>query len=258
MKVARLTLSSLCIAAALITNSCDSPAPSENRSSARLSVSPNVATARVDALGEHQYTKDFRLQDCTLETTGNNPYFPLVPGRTYIYEGVDNGQTLRLEQTILDSTLVVDGVDTRILEEHHFADGALVEISRNYFAHCVQTNSVFYFGEDTDNYSDGRIINHDGSWRAGVNGAHAGLVMPGVVLLGSRFFQEIAPPVALDRAEVTRMGLATTVPYGAFRDVIETAETTPLEPGVVEFKLYAPGIGQIVDDVLRLIAVSGT
>jgi hypothetical protein len=174
-----------------------------------------------------------------------------------IYKGEEAGKTLRLEQAMLHETLNVGGIQTRILEEHHFENGALVEISRNYFAHCTQTNSVFYFGEDTDNYKDGKIINHNGTWRHGVNGARAGLVMPGIVLLGSRFYQEIAPQVALDRAEITGLGGAVATPYGQFQDVLETAESTPLSPGVVEFKSYAPGIGMVVDDVLRLVAVIG-
>ena len=72
----------------------------------------------------------------------------------------------------------------------------------NYFAICKETNSVIYFGEDVDNIENAVVVNHDGSWLAGVKGARAGLIMPGMPLLGARYYQEVAPGVALDRAEI--------------------------------------------------------
>jgi hypothetical protein len=131
----------------------------------------------------------------------------------------------------------------------------LDEVSRNFYAICDQTNNVYYFGEDVDIYEDGEVVSHAGAWRAGVNGAAPGVFMPGTFLLGSRYFQEIAPAVAMDRAEHVKMGLTVDVPAGRFTDAVQVLETSPLEPSAKEYKLYAPGVGVIVDDSLRLVDV---
>src|SRR6185295_2335011 len=112
---------------------------------------------------------------------------------------------------------------------------------------CKENNSVFYFSEDVDNYRNGKIINHEGAWRHGTAGATAGLMMPSLALVGSRYYQEVAPAIAMDRAEVTSTEARLKTPYGALEHVIETRESSPLEPGLVEPKAYAPGIGIVRD-----------
>lgn len=97
------------------------------------------------------------------------------------------------------------------------------------------------------------IVDHSGSWLAGVNGARPGLVMPGIVLLGSRYFQEVAPDVAMDQAEFVAMDQVVITPAGTFSKCVKSAETTPLEPKALEFKLYAPDIGLVQDDTLLLV-----
>ena len=128
-----------------------------------------------------------------------------------------------------------------------------MEVSRNYFAICAPSNSVFYFGEEVDLYAGGVITGHDGSWLTGVNGAKPGLIMPGLVLLGARYFQEVATGVAMDQAEFVAMNQSITTPAGTFSGCVKTRETTPLEPKALEFKLYAPGIGLVQDDTLWLV-----
>jgi hypothetical protein len=131
----------------------------------------------------------------------------------------------------------------------------VTEVSRNFFAICSETNSVVYFGEDVDIYAkDGvTIISHEGAWRAGVDGAQAGILMPGTFLLGSRYFQEIAPGVAMDRACNTKMNLTMVTSAGTFSGCVKVEETTPLEPGAVSIKVYCPGIGLVRDGSLRLV-----
>ena len=132
-------------------------------------------------------------------------------------------------------------------------DGELYEIALNYFAMCKETNSIYYFGEDVDFYENGVITSHDGSWLHGVRGARAGLQMPGLPLLGSRYFQEIAEGVALDRAEILRLDATVTTPFARFSNVLLTEETSPLTPGVKEEKFYAPDIGLIKDGPVVLV-----
>jgi hypothetical protein len=95
----------------------------------------------------------------------------------------------------------------------------------------------------------------DGSWLAGVDNARSGLIMPGTILLGARYHQEMAPRVAMDRAEIISLNEVVRTPAGTFRKVLRTDESTPLDPGVVEPKFYAPGIGLIQDGALKLKVV---
>ncbi len=203
---------------------------------------------------EAEFTTEFFTDDCTFATTGRNPFWiPLVVGYEALLEGDDEGEEIAVEITVLDETMMVDGVETRIVQEYETIDGELVEISRNYFAFCVETGSVYYFGEDVDIYEDGEVVSHDGAWLSGVDGAEAGIIMPGTVLLGSRYFQEVAPGVAEDRAEHVAMGVTVETEAGTFEDCLEVWETTPLEPDDLSIKLYAPGVGLVVDDVTELV-----
>jgi hypothetical protein len=198
------------------------------------------------------FTQDFRQQECTFSSAGSTPYFILEPGYQTVFEGVEGKTAVVNTITVLRSTRRVDGVETRIVQERETHDGELVELSMNYFAICSPNNSVFYFGEDVDIYEGGVIVSHAGAWRAGVNGARAGIVMPGIVLLGSRYFQEITPGVALDRAEIVSMGEVVQTPAGVFERCVKTEETTPLEPNARESKFYAAGVGLVQDDTLFL------
>lgn len=208
-----------------------------------------VVMAQGRASVDRTWTADFVINSGELVTTGRNPYFILEPRYVLTLEGADT----RLVITVLDETVRVDNVETRVVEERETAKGDLVEISRNFFAISTRTNAVFYFGEDVDMYKGGKVVSHEGAWRSGVNGARFGLAMPGLALLSAKYYQEIAPGVAMDRAEI--VGLAETVktPAGEFKNVVKVLETTPLEPGVREFKYYANGIGLIQDGELRLV-----
>ncbi len=104
-----------------------------------------------------------------------------------------------------------------------------------------------------DLFEGGVVVSHEGPWRAGANGAKAGLVMPGIILLGAAYQQEVAPPVAMDRAEIVSMSQTLVTPAGVFENVLETVETTPLEPNANESRWYAAGVGLIKDDRLELV-----
>jgi hypothetical protein len=205
---------------------------------------------------EPAFTESFRLQSCNgFSSTGINPYFILKPGHTLILEGEEEGQDVRLTITVLNDTETIQGITTRVVEERETHDGQLAEVSRNFFAICNRNNSVFYFGEDTDLYENGKIVSHEGAWRAGVNNARPGLMMSGTLLLGARYLQERAPGVALDRAEILSLSAIVQTPAGKFEHCLETEETTALEPGAKEFKFYASGIGIVQDDTLKLVEV---
>ncbi len=205
---------------------------------------------------EFDFTTEFFQDDCTFSSTGVNPfYIPLTPGTQLMFEGEEDGELIELQITVLEDTEIVDGIETRVIEEYETVDGEVVEVSRNFFAICVETNSVFYFGEDVDIYEDGEVVSHEGAWRAGVDGAVAGIIMPGTVLLGSRYFQEVAPDVAMDRAEHVSMTETVDTPADTFENCLLVRETTPLVPDDVSFKFYSRGVGLVRDDILDLVEV---
>lgn len=208
----------------------------------------------VSAQQQPEYTRNFMLKRCNgFSSVGRNPFFVLEPGYETALAGEDEGVKVRVTTTVLHQTKMIDGIETRVLKEVETKNGKLYEIATNYFAICNRNNSVVYFGEDVDFYENGVVVSHDGSWRAGVNGAEPGIIMPGTVLLGARYFQEVAPRVALDRAEIVSLSEVVQTPVGRFENCLRTKETTPLEPDVRESKSYAPGIGLIRDGVLKLV-----
>jgi hypothetical protein len=216
---------------------------------ALTAASPPPATAACDGA----YSQWFRTFDCTWASTGSHPLFPLEPGRWSELRGHEDDETVEVRISVLLETEMVAGVETRVVEEREWVDGELVEVSRNFLAICEPNGNVFYFGEDVDIYEDGKVVSHAGAWRAGVDGARAGVIMPGSFLLGSRYYQEVAPLVALDRACHTRAALGVWTPAGYFTGCVQIDETTPLEPGALSIKRYCPGVGLVYDDGIRLV-----
>jgi hypothetical protein len=184
-------------------------------------------------------------------TNITNPYFPLPVGAVWELSGVANGVKEDLRITVLKKTESVAGITVRVMEERHQEDGELVEVSRNFFVQAPD-GTVCYYGEDVDMYEDGQVVSHEGAWRAGVNGALPGILMPANPEVGMTYAQEVAPGVAEDRAEIVSIGKTATVPAGTFRNTLETRETTALEPGSVSVKRYAPGVGLIYDKPVKL------
>jgi hypothetical protein len=196
-----------------------------------------------------QWTDDFSADRDTLASTGKNPYFILEPGYQLVLKGGGEEATV----TVMNETKTVDGVECRVVEERGWKDGNLDEVSRNYFAISKRTNNVYYFGEDVDEYKNGKVVGHGGSWLSGEKGARFGLMMPGAPLLGARFYQEFAPKSAMDRAEIVGLGLTFNTPAGEFKNCVKIKETTPLEPGKADYKVYAPGIGMVQDGDMKLV-----
>jgi hypothetical protein len=205
--------------------------------------------AKMPAAGA--WRRSFKVNKANLVSTGENPYFiPLKPGYRLTLEA---GAT-RIVITVLDETKVVDGVETRIIEERETEAGQLAEISRNYFAIDRTTQDVYYFGEDVDDYSGGKVTGHGGAWWSGVQGAKFGLMMPGRPKVGDKYYQEVAPGVAMDRAEIVAIDEPYETPAGMFAKCLRTLEDSPLESGTSE-KRYALGVGLIKDDELVLVKV---
>ncbi len=160
------------------------------------------------------FTSTFMLNTCGgYSAQGRNPFFVLEPGYRLVLAGEEDGAPVVLVITVLPQTIQIGGVTARIVEERETKGSRLVEVSRNYFVICNRNNSVIYLGEDVDIFNEDGTVSHEGAWRAGVNGARAGVFMPGIALIGARYFQEIAPGVAMDQAEILSVtALANTGP----------------------------------------------
>jgi hypothetical protein len=175
----------------------------------------------------------------------DHPYMPLEPGRTMIYEG--GGE--RVEVTVTDETKVVMGVTVTVVRDQVFRNGNLIEDTFDWFAQDRDGN-VWYFGEETHRVENGQPTSRAGSWEAGKDGAQPGIVMLGRLAIGDHYRQEYLPGEAEDMGRIRATGESVDVPIGSFTDVLVTEDFTPLEPGIVELKYYAPGIGLLMEETI--------
>ncbi|TDI84502.1 MAG: hypothetical protein E2O78_06180 [Caldithrix sp.] len=228
-----------------------------NRIRAALTIWMIVAVCAAGCVGPQNsmWQEEFGISERTLVPTGRNQYFILEPGFQLVLEGKTGflGRNYeKLSITVLDETKKVKGVITRVVEEREWKNGNLIEVSRNFFAICERTNDVFYFGENVDMYKDGKLVSHHGAWLAGKNRARAGLIMPGKPRVGMKYYQEIAPAAAMDRAEILSLDYMFETPAGSFSKCLKTKEGSALNLLEREFKTYAPGIGLVQDEKLLL------
>jgi hypothetical protein len=207
-----------------------------------------VLTAQAPQKADFRTT--FPVDKAKLSSTGRGAYFILEPGYTLHFQS--GNDTLII--SVLGETRLVDGVTTRVVEERETEGGKLAEVSRNYFAIDKATGDVYYFGEDVDEYKNGKVTGHGGAWLSGVNGATFGLIVPGAPRVGDRYYQESAPKIAMDRAEVVATDAEIRVPAGTFKNCLRTRETSAIEPGS-EDKYYAPGVGLIKDADFVLVKI---
>ncbi len=210
------------------------------------------AGARDEPKPAASWTATFVPTDEKCLSTGRNEYFILEPGYQLTLAGKEGSKKVKLVVTVLNETKLVDGVETRILEERESANGNLVEVSRNFFAVGEKTHNVYYFGEEVDIYKKGKVVAHENAWLSGVNGAKYGILVLGQIRVGDRYYSEKAPKVAMDRQENVSTDAIIETPAGKFAHCFKVRETTPLESGT-EYKLYAPGIGLVQDGSLKLV-----
>ena len=195
-----------------------------------------------------EWQDEFNLSARKLGPTGENDYFILTPGFQMTLES----QTEILVISVLEETREINGITTRIVEEREQKNGELAEISRNYYAIDSETGDVFYFGEEVDFYSQGEISGHSGAWIAYEDENKPGLIMPGKLEVGMKYYQEKAPGVATDRARVVSVTETFATTVGDFARCLLTQESSQLSPTTIEYKTYCPGIGLVQDQSLLL------
>jgi len=175
----------------------------------------------------------------------DNPYLPLTPGTTFIYEGQAAEGPEHRELIVTHNTRDILGVRCVEVRDVVMINDELEEDTLDWFAQDVDGN-VWYFGENSKQVADGLIVGLEGTWTAGVDGAKAGIIMEAHNAVGDFYRQEFSLDTAEDFAEVQGLTESVTVPYGSFRQCLKTIETTPLNLSDVSNKFYCPGIGEVL------------
>ena len=196
-----------------------------------------------------------QLDPSSFTTRIDNPWWPMRPGSRWVSRETDAARApQRVVVTVTSRTKrIANGVRARVVHDAVTEDGEPVEITDDWYAQDACGN-VWYLGEDTKEYENGKVVSTEGSWEAGVNGAQPGVIMPAKPTTGLRYRQEHYAGHAGDRAEVMSRREQVEVPFGFFRPgrVLMTRELNPLEPKVLEYKFYAHGVGPVLS-----VAVSG-
>jgi hypothetical protein len=237
-------IAAVAVAASLL-GACTSSPSSAGSSSTAASPTPSGSAAPSPSPSASAYHPV--IDPANFVEVVDNPYFPLTPGTTYVFEGVRDGRGQRDEFEVTGGTKVVLGVTSVVVRDTatRIADGSLIERTDDWFAQDKDGN-VWYMGEDTKTFDAmGNVKSTEGSWEAGVDGALPGIVMPSNPEVLAAYRQEYYPGQAEDMAWLVSLDQSVNVPYRSFGHVLETLEWSPLEPDVVEKKYYASGIGLI-------------
>ena len=186
------------------------------------------------------------LDPSDFTTDIDNPYWPMAPGTHWVYRATDAaGNVQRVVVTVTDRTRSVMGIEARVVHDLVVEDGATVEDTYDWYAQDADGN-VWYLGEDTKEFEDGKAASTAGSWEAGVDGAMPGIAVPAHPEVGLVYRQEYKAGEAEDAASVLSLDERADAPAGVFERTLMTKDYTPLDPAVLEYKFYAPGIGPVV------------
>jgi len=193
----------------------------------------------------------------------DNLYYPLPVGRTLIYRGVRDGQTQTDRVHVTSGTKVLEGITATAVSDVARHNGKLLEKTTDWFAQDKQGN-VWYLGEDTAAYLPNGQIDRSGSWQAGVRDGEPGIIMLAHPQIPDAYRQEFLRGQAEDTAWIVNKGGSVRVPFGVVHHILTSLEFTRLEPGVIDQKIYAPGIGIVRElsqkgplEVARLVSVRG-
>jgi len=182
-----------------------------------------------------------------------NTYFPLISLKQDILEGTEKGKPLRVERTVKpgSKTFSINGQDVEalIMEDREFINGQIEEVTLDYFAQD-DDGTVYYLGEDVDNYKDGKIVAHEGAWLYGEDTKKLGVIMPAHPRVGQKFSPEDVGKVTKENDVVVSLSEKASVPAGKFENCLKVKETN--SDGETEEKLYAPGVGAVKEEDLIL------
>jgi hypothetical protein len=182
----------------------------------------------------------------------DNPFWPMSPGSRWAYRETDaDGTTRTVDVIVTNETRKILGIEATVVHDYASEDGATVEDTFDWYAQDADGN-LWYLGEDTKEFENGKVTSTEGSWEAGVDGAQPGIILPAHPVAGMTYRQEWLTGQAEDTAAVMHLDEHVKVKAGDYHDVLTTREFSPLEPDVVEYKFYARGVGEV-----QAIDVSG-
>jgi hypothetical protein len=227
--MSRLPFVALALPAALVA-SCD-PQPTDPNTNPVASAAVTTADFIRPDFDPHDFV---RVVD--------NRFFPLRPGTRLVYKGMADGEAETNITLVTYDRKEILGISAVVVLDRVFVHGELTEKTFDWYAQDEDGN-VWYLGEDTKEYEDGRVVSTAGSWEAGVQGAKAGIIMLAHPKVGDQYRQEFLAGEAEDVARVVAQGVDVTVPYGSFHHCLKTVEFTRLEPGIKEAKMFCPGVG---------------
>jgi hypothetical protein len=217
----------------------------ESTSRATAAVSTPASTPSGRGLPQGDDPVDLDPADFTAGS--ENRYFPLEPGRQWIYQETDEtGTKVRVVVTVTSETRdIANGVVARVVRDTVTEDGQLIEDTRDWYAQDGEGN-VWYLGEETAEFENGDLTTREGSFEAGVDGALPGIIMPAEPEVGISYRQEYYKGEAEDNGAVLAVDQQVDVAKGHFDEVLLTADTITIEPDVLEYKLYAPDVGLVL------------
>jgi hypothetical protein len=241
------------LSAVLVTSACGANATAgEDKSPGSSTRAANTTKSAAAASGSSiqgslpKGSEPVKLDPADFTTRIDNPYWPMAPGDKWVYRETDEGTEKRVEVTVTDRTKrVANGIEARVVHDVVTEDGQRVEVTDDWYAQDRDGN-VWYLGEDTAEYENGKVTTRSGSFETGVDGAQAGIIMPADPRDGMAYRQEYYKGEAEDKAEVLSTDEQVEVPFGYFEGALMTKDLVPLEPKVSEYKLYAKDLGPVL------------
>jgi hypothetical protein len=203
-----------------------------------------------------QGSEPVELDAADFTTEIDNPYWPMTPGSKWVYDEIDEeGNVLKVEVTVTEKTKqIANGIEARVVRDVVSEDGEPVEVTDDWYAQDSDGN-IWYLGEDTAEYENGKVVTRAGSFEAGLDGAQPGIIMPANPEVGMQYRQEYYAGEAEDEGEILSLNQQVAVPFGRFTETLMTRDTNPLEPKVNELKFYAPDVGPVL--TLDIATVGG-
>jgi hypothetical protein len=188
-----------------------------------------------------------KLDPADFTTDIDNPYWPMSPGSRWVYREVENGEVQRVTVVVTDRTKTIDGIEARVVHDLvTTTDGESVEDTLDWYAQDSKGN-LWYLGEDTKEYEDGKVVSTEGSWEHGVDGAEAGIIVAAEPEQGLTYREEYYAGEAEDAAEVLSVDGKAQVPFGRFTGAMITRNFSGIEPNVEELKFYAKDVGPVLE-----------
>ena len=204
---------------------------------------------------DESYKPDFNVTNFSNPTLFTNEYFPLIAGKTYVYEGTITEGIERTEVKRLNETKTIAGITCVVMNEKTWLNNELIEDTNDWLAQD-NIGNIWYMGEYVNNYSKGVVLNHNGSWETNVDGALPGIWLTASRTDGFKYRQEYLFNYAEDEGEIIETNATISIPYGTYTRCLVTHDFTALEPDLNEQKSFAPGIGLIIEyDVVDKVSV---